>query len=132
MPAFFWVAPSRNGPMPAQALPPLLPERQEPDRPATGIGLCLSGGGYRAMLFHAGVLLRATELGYLGNTERTGKHGQLGALQRVSSVSGVSITAAVLALAWSKLQVDRPGAADRYRRSEEHTSELQSPMRIPF
>lgn len=100
--------------MPDPALPPLRPERQEPEPVATGIGLCLSGGGYRAMLFHAGVLLRAAELGYLGSADRTGKHGRLGSLQRVSSVSGGSITAAVLALAWGKLQVDQPGVASRY------------------
>ncbi len=28
------------------------------ETPVQGIGLCLSGGGYRAMLFHTGVLLR--------------------------------------------------------------------------
>lgn len=57
------------------------------DSPALGIGLCLSGGGYRAMLFHLGVLWRLAELGYLGTRERTGKHGPIGTLQRVSSVS---------------------------------------------
>jgi len=101
--------------MPDPNLPPLRPEQQPVESLTTGIGLCLSGGGYRAMLFHAGVLLRAAELGYLGTLERTGKHGQLGALQRVSSVSGGSITSAVLALAWGKLKVDQPGVADRYR-----------------
>ena len=61
-----------------------------------GIGLCLSGGGYRAMLFHLGVVWRLAELGYLGTEHRWGKHGELGSLQRVSSVSGGSITAGVL------------------------------------
>ena len=30
---------------------------EETKGPAPGIALCLSGGGYRAMLFHAGALL---------------------------------------------------------------------------
>ena len=32
---------------------------------ADGIALCLSGGGYRAMLFHVGALWRLNELAYL-------------------------------------------------------------------
>ena len=34
--------------------------------PQDGMALCLSGGGYRAMLFHVGALWRLNELGYLG------------------------------------------------------------------
>ena len=60
--------------------------------PTDGVGLCLSGGGYRAMLFHVGALWRLMEAGKL-----------LG-LTRISSVSGGSITAGVLALAWPKLK----------------------------
>lgn len=59
--------------------------------PTDGIGLCLSGGGYRAMLFHLGALWRMNELGWLPR------------LTRVSSVSGGSITAATLGLAWPRL-----------------------------
>jgi NTE family protein len=54
------------------------------------VALCLSGGGYRAMLFHAGVLWRLNEVGWLDR------------LDRVSSVSGGSIAAGALALAWGK------------------------------
>jgi NTE family protein len=54
-------------------------------------GLCLSGGGYRAMLFHVGALRRLYEA------------GALRALARISSVSGGSITAAVLAHRWQEL-----------------------------
>jgi NTE family protein len=54
-------------------------------------GLCLSGGGYRAMLFHLGTLWRLNEAGLL----RT--------LDRISSVSGGSITAATLGLHWGEL-----------------------------
>jgi len=32
-----------------------------------GIGLCLSGGGYRAALFHLGALRRLNEFGILAN-----------------------------------------------------------------
>ena len=56
------------------------------------VGLCLSGGGYRAMLFHAGAIVRMNELGLLRK------------LDRVSSVSGGSMTAAALALAYPKFQ----------------------------
>lgn len=61
--------------------------------PEDGLALCLSGGGYRSMLFHLGAVWRLYELGLLAG------------LDRVSSVSGGSITAAVLALAWERLRV---------------------------
>ena len=54
--------------------------------------LCLSGGGYRATLFHAGSTLRLTELGLVKNTPGEGVIGT------VSSVSGGSITSALAAL----------------------------------
>jgi NTE family protein len=85
------------------------------ETPLQGIGLCLSGGGYRAMLFHTGVLLRLAELGYLGTAERIGKHGPMGSLMRISSVSGGSIIAGVLGLAWKDLRVDDEGVPDRFR-----------------
>lgn len=71
--------------------------------PEPGTVLCFSGGGYRAMLFHAGALWRLNELGYLPR------------LDRVSSVSGGSITAAVLGLNWSKLSFDAAGVALRFQ-----------------
>ncbi|MEQ1714797.1 MAG: patatin-like phospholipase family protein, partial [Hyphomicrobium sp.] len=54
-------------------------------------GLCLSGGGYRAMLYHAGALRALNE------------HGLLPSLAEIASVSGGSITAGALACAWPKL-----------------------------
>ena len=45
------------------------------------IALCLSGGGYRAMIYHVGVLMRLNELGLLPR------------LREIASVSGGSITA---------------------------------------
>lgn len=64
-----------------------------------GIALCLSGGEYRAVLFHTSTLWRLNELGYLPK------------LTRVSSVSGGSITAGVLALNWTRLHFDQAGVA---------------------
>lgn len=50
-----------------------------------GVALCLSGGGYRAALFHLGAVRALNELGVLG------------AINTVTSVSGGSILAAYLA-----------------------------------
>jgi NTE family protein len=69
------------------------------DEPVDGVALCLSGGGYRAMLFHVGVVWRLHDAGWL---ER---------LDRVSSVSGGSITAGALALAWPRLAAEGLEAA---------------------
>jgi len=55
------------------------------------------------MLFHVGVLMRLNELGMLPK------------LYRISSVSGGSITAGVLALQWSKLNFDANGIAANLR-----------------
>jgi NTE family protein len=76
----------------------------DPRRPEPGKALCLSGGGYRAMLFHTGALWRLNELGYLPK------------LSRLSSVSGGSITAAVLGLKWPRLGFDAAGVAAGYGR----------------
>lgn len=62
-----------------------------------GVGLCLSGGGYRAMLFHTGVLWRLNELGLLPE------------LHVVSGVSGGAITSAALARMWNSLEFDDAG-----------------------
>src|ERR1700722_16321835 len=71
----------------------------QPLRDPSQIALCLSGGGYRAMLFHLGALWRLNEL------------GQLPVLDRITSVSGGSIIAGALALAWPKLNFDPIGVA---------------------
>ena len=39
-----------------------------PDRVRDRLGLVLSGGGFRAMLFHCGALLRLIETGVLART----------------------------------------------------------------
>jgi NTE family protein len=73
-----------------EALSPV--HSREPARLQEGVALCLSGGGYRAMLFHLGALWRLNQLGYLPR------------LDRVSSVSGGSITAAALGIRWARLR----------------------------
>ncbi|PDT29988.1 alpha/beta hydrolase [Rhizobium sp. L9] len=65
----------------------------DPEKPAERykLGLCLSGGGYRAMLFHAGSLVRLNEAGLLAK------------LDMISSVSGGSIASGLLAYIWPRL-----------------------------
>lgn len=97
-----------------------MPEQQSPESnlesetcSATlqkGIALCLSGGGFRAMLFHLGALLRINEAALLPK------------ISRVSSVSGGSITAAVLGLHWKRLVFEN-GAATNF------TEEIVVPIR---
>ena len=76
-----------------------------------GMALCLSGGGYRAMIFHIGALWRLNEFGYLRK------------LNRISSVSGGSITAAVLGMNWSRLEFDDKGVAGNFK------SQVANPVR---
>lgn len=76
--------------------------RDHDQAPEEGIALCLSGGGYRAMVFHVGVLWRLNEAKLLPE------------LKRVSSVSGGSITAGVLALHWDDLGFDQSGVAQDF------------------
>jgi NTE family protein len=79
--------------------------------PEPGIALCLSGGGYRAMLFHAGALWRLNELGYLPK------------LARISSVSGGSIAAGLLGARWQRLRFDADGVAGTFEQ------EIVAPLR---
>ena len=83
----------------------------DPARAEQGIALCLSGGGYRAMLFHVGALWKLNEIGYLKK------------IARVSSVSGGSITAATLGLKWGRLGFDAAGIAANF------VSEVVTPIR---
>jgi NTE family protein len=69
-----------------------------------GVALCLSGGGYRAMLYHAGAIWRLNELGLLRR------------LSLVSSVSGGAIAAGALAVGWNRLAFDeKSGSANNLR-----------------
>lgn len=83
----------------------------DPSSREKGIGLALSGGGFRAVLFHVGVLWRLNELGILGR------------LDRVSSISGGSITLGVVATRWSRL------AFDGDARAQQFDTEVVAPLR---
>jgi NTE family protein len=76
-------------------------EADQGKEPEEGTALCLSCGGYRAMLFHAGVLWRLNEIGWLPK------------LNRISSVSGGSIAAGFLAMNWKKLDFQN-GVANNF------------------
>lgn len=80
-----------------------IPGEPADEQPRDGTALCLSGGGYRAMLFHLGALWRLNELAILKD------------LDRVSSVSGGSITAAVLGMNWSRLGFDQAGVGQQFQ-----------------
>ena len=89
-------------PCPQPLVQPVQDTLGEPDQPQPGIALSLSGGGYRAMLFHLGCLWRLNEFRYLPK------------LDRISSVSGGSITSGVLAQNWTKLGFDANGFAANF------------------
>ncbi len=80
-----------------------LPDKPAPDflnaNPADTIGLCLSGGGYRAMLYHVGALIRMNEMGLLPR------------LGEISVVSGAALVGAQLGLAWKDLTFNDKGVA---------------------
>jgi NTE family protein len=63
------------------------------------LGLALSGGGFRATLFHLGSLIRLNEAGLLSKVDE------------FTSVSGGSITSAWLGVNWDQLQFDAAGVA---------------------
>lgn len=79
--------------MPVEPVSPI-PSDNPASKPEPGVALCLSGGGYRAMLFHVGAFWRLYEVGMLRD------------LKRISSVSGGSIAAGVLGLKWSALSFE--------------------------
>src|SRR5947207_1762283 len=68
-----------------------------------GVGFSMSGGGYRATLFHAGAIVRLNELGVLPR------------IDRISSVSGGSITAGLLGRVWGQLVFSSQGVATNLR-----------------
>ena len=85
------------------------------------MALTMSGGGFRAMLFHVGALWRLNELAVLSR------------LTRISSVSGGSIANGMLAAAWKRLDF-RDGVATAFEREvvtpirqlATHTIDLQA------
>lgn len=76
-----------------------------------GIALALSGGGFRATLFHLGALWRLNELGCMRK------------LSRISSVSGGSIIAGVLGHRWKRLKFDSQDIATNF------VEEIADPVR---
>lgn len=78
-------------------------EKNKKNNSKLKIGLALSGGGYRAMLFHYGSLIRLNELGLLKK------------IDRISSVSGGSIIAAYLGMNWGDLSFDQNGVATNFK-----------------
>ena len=66
------------------------------------MGLALSGGGFRATLFHLGSLWRLNELKLLRG------------MKEITSVSGGSITSGWLGLCWNKLTFDSSGEATNF------------------
>lgn len=75
----------------ASAMPGFFERKPDDAYDPAAVALCLSGGGYRATLFHAGAIIRLNELGVLPR------------LSRVSSVSGGSICAGILGMKWNRL-----------------------------
>jgi len=65
------------------------------------LALALSGGGFRASIFHLGVLRRIAELGWLGRVDV------------ISAVSGGAILAGYLALHWNRL-LEEGGNVDAF------------------
>jgi NTE family protein len=76
-----------------------------------GVALCLSGGGYRAALFHLGALRRLNELGVLSQVDT------------ITSVSGGSIIAAQLASHRRELGDDWPDTGSCVPRWDEGVAE---------
>lgn len=73
-----------------------------PSYEADGVGLALSGGGYKAAAYHLGGLIRLNELGWLPK------------LSRIASVSGGSIAAGFLGLVWKHFTFDADGIASNF------------------
>jgi NTE family protein len=88
--------------IPLEAIASAAPDFLGGQKLEDGIGLCLSGGGFRAMLFHLGAFVRMNEVGLLPE------------LDRVASVSGGSIAAGALAVAWNRLVFDEKGFATNF------------------
>jgi NTE family protein len=92
--------------------PPLPDDAPLPRASRRGIGLCLSGGGFRATLFHLGALRRLNELGILARPD----------FRTIASVSGGSIASAALATALARRSSSSVPDAD-FRR------EVHAPLR---
>jgi predicted acylesterase/phospholipase RssA len=79
-----------------------------------GLGLCLSGGGFRASFYHIGVLIQMAEQGLLGQVEV------------ISTVSGGSIVGAAYYLKIKNLLESRPDSAIGHADYIKLVNELES------
>ena len=68
------------------------------------MALCLSGGGYRATLFHMGAVWALKRAGFLSQ------------LERISSASGGSVLAGLLAIKWRAIVEEGPSTDVAFRR----------------
>jgi NTE family protein len=87
------------------------PRFASPKYDPDGVGLALSGGGYKAAAYHLGGLIRLNEMGWLKR------------IDRISSVSGGSIAAGLLGLKWKALTFDAAGVATNF------DAEVAAPLR---
>jgi NTE family protein len=86
-----------------------------PEEDDIKVGLALSGGGFRATLFHLGVIWRLNEIGWL----RT--------LDMITSVSGGAIINGMLAARWNSLNWENiPGVGEC---ATNFAAEVASPLR---
>ena len=98
------------------------PEDETPPSRRRGIGLCLSGGGFRATLFHLGAIQRLFELGIATRPD----------FDTITSVSGGSITAAQWAVAQARLLRPMPSEGGLAMTGLAMTGqEYQSPSATP-
>lgn len=67
------------------------------------IGLALSGGGFRATLFHFGAVWRLNELSLLPKVDR------------ISAVSGGAVLSGLMAARWANLNFNGDGVAENFR-----------------
>ena len=87
-----------------------------------GVGLCLSGGGYRAALFHLGALRRLDELGVLAQ------------VRTISAVSGGAIIANLLAdprLVWPEPPAESAEPPGEGAEPPGETAELPGAPAVP-
>jgi NTE family protein len=70
-----------------------------------GAAIATSGGGFRAMLFHAGAFMRLNEFGILSS------------VKRISSVSGGSIASGYLAKIWKNLDKSNDGVFTSFKKT---------------
>src|SRR5262245_62898119 len=86
-----------------------------PEEDEIKVGLALSGGGFRATLFHLGVIWRLNEIGWLRR------------IDMITSVSGGSIINGMLAARWNSLNWQNiPGVGDC---ATNFAAEIAAPLR---